>query len=127
MVAMAAASVTVGQYGFAIHNHQLTSSKGAGEVKTVLREHQFTSFHPYEGATIIQEIFIYCKKGGAMYEKYAALRDAKGVNDAQVARATGIATATFSAWKKGTYKPKLEKLMKIAAFFEVSIEDLLEE
>lgn len=31
----------------------------------------------------------------------------------------------FTSWKKGTYKPKLDKLQKIADYFGVSVEYLL--
>lgn len=57
-----------------------------------------------------------------MYEKYVELRDAKKVRDADVARVTGITPSTFSDWKRGKSVPKLEKLLKIAAFFDVSVE-----
>lgn len=60
-----------------------------------------------------------------MYERYAELRDAKGVTDSAVAAATGIGVSTFSDWKSGRSKPKVEKLQKIAEYFGVHIEDLL--
>lgn len=62
-----------------------------------------------------------------MYSKYASLRDKKGVNDAQVSRDTGIATATLSEWKKGSYQPKVDKLIILAKYFGVPIETLLED
>lgn len=61
-----------------------------------------------------------------MYSKYVKLRDAKGLSDYAVAAATGINASTFSDWKSGRSKPKIEKLMKLATFFEVPLEDLLE-
>lgn len=60
-----------------------------------------------------------------MYTKYVELRDAANVNDFAVSKATGIPSSTFSDWKKGKSKPKIEKLMKIAKFFGVSIEELI--
>lgn len=60
-----------------------------------------------------------------MYEKYAALRDAKGVTDYAVSTATGIGASTFSDWKAGRSKPKADKLLKIAEYFGVSIEELI--
>lgn len=60
-----------------------------------------------------------------MYAKYVKLRDAKGVSDANVSNATGIPRSTFTDWKSGRSNPKLEKLLKIAKFFEVSVEDLM--
>lgn len=62
-----------------------------------------------------------------MYKKYAELRDAKGVTDYQVAKETGIATATLSEWKKGTYTPKADKLAKLAQYFGVNVSEFLEE
>lgn len=60
-----------------------------------------------------------------MYTRYVELRDANGVNDFAVAKATGIPSSTFSDWKSGRSKPKLEKLMKIASYFGVSVEELI--
>ena len=57
-----------------------------------------------------------------MYEKYEELRDAKGVNDAKVSEATGIPRSTFTDWKQGRSKPKVEKLLKLAEYFGVSVE-----
>lgn len=56
-----------------------------------------------------------------MYAKYVALRDAKGMKDAEVAKATGIPKSTFSDWKAGRSNPKAEKLMKIADLFGVTL------
>lgn len=60
-----------------------------------------------------------------MYTRYVELRDAKGVNDATVAKETNIPQSTFTDWKSGRSKPKLEKLLKIAAYFEVSVAELI--
>jgi len=60
------------------------------------------------------------------YEKYANLRDAKGLNDYQVALKTGTLQPTFSNWKAGRSAPKTEKLYRIAQVLGVAIEDLLE-
>lgn len=60
-----------------------------------------------------------------MYERYAALRDAKGVTDYRVAADIGISRTTLHDWGKGTYEPKLDKLRKIAKYFGVSIEELI--
>lgn len=60
-----------------------------------------------------------------MYTKYAVIRDLKGMNDARVAQAAGIPRSTFTDWKNGRSKPKLEKLSKIANVLECSIEALI--
>ena len=59
-----------------------------------------------------------------MYEIYCKLRDAMGVKDADVAKATGITKSTFSDWKNGRSNPKDAKLSKIAEYFGVSAEYL---
>lgn len=56
-----------------------------------------------------------------MYERYLKLRDDKGVTDSKVATETGITQSTFTDWKSGRSKPKLEKLKKIAEYFGVDI------
>lgn len=62
-----------------------------------------------------------------MYENYVRLRDAKGVTDYEVARATGIAPSVISEWKRGKYNLKVDKLMKIASYFGVTLDDLVKE
>lgn len=60
-----------------------------------------------------------------MYEKYAALRDERGLTDYRVSADTGIPTSTFSNWKAGRYKPKVDKLLILAKYLGVPIEALL--
>ncbi len=62
-----------------------------------------------------------------MYAIYANLRDKKGVKDSEVSRATGIPYSTLSDWKSGRYTPKVDKLMKLADYFGVAIEELLKD
>ena len=64
--------------------------------------------------------------GVILYQKYADLRDGAGVTDYEVAKRTGVSTATLSNWKYGRYIPKIDKLKKIADYFGVSIEYFLE-
>lgn len=59
-----------------------------------------------------------------MYEIYCKLRDDRGLKDSDVSRATGITKSTFSDWKNGRSKPKDEKLLKIAEFFNVTLDYL---
>jgi len=59
------------------------------------------------------------------YENYAKLKEKNGVNDFAVSKATGIAPATMSDWKNGRTEPKIDKLQKIADYFNVSIEYLM--
>lgn len=62
-----------------------------------------------------------------MYTKYATLRDAKGISDYKVSQDTGVLVSTLSDWKAGRYSPKIDKIKKIADYFEVPIEYFLEE
>ncbi len=62
-----------------------------------------------------------------MYEKYAAMRNAKGVTDYEVSKQTGIPRSTFSEWKSGKSEPKLGKIVKLAQYFGTKIEDFLPE
>lgn len=59
------------------------------------------------------------------YEHYAKMRDARNMRDADVSKATDIPASTFTEWKKGKSAPKIEKIIKIAALFEVQIDDLV--
>lgn len=61
-----------------------------------------------------------------MYEKYVELRDGKGVTDYRVAIDTKIPKSTFTDWKNGRSKPKVDKLKILADYFGVSIEYFLE-
>ena len=60
-----------------------------------------------------------------MYEIFEQLLAANNISSYQVAKATNIATATLSDWKRGRSKPKPDKLQKIADYFEVPIDYLL--
>ena len=57
-----------------------------------------------------------------MYEVFEQLMKEKGVNATDVSRATGIARANFTDWKKGRATPKADKLQLIADYFGVPIE-----
>ena len=59
------------------------------------------------------------------YEKYETLRDEKGVTDYRVAADTGITKSTFTDWKSGRSKPKVDKLKILADYFGVPIEYFL--
>lgn len=62
-----------------------------------------------------------------MYTRYAEFRDSKGFTDYRVSEITGIARSTFSDWKAGRYKPKADKLLKIARALDVPVESLIDE
>ena len=60
-----------------------------------------------------------------MYETYEKLRNEKGLTDYRVSIETHIPRSTFSEWKSGRSKPKVEKLVKLATFFDVPIETFI--
>ncbi len=60
-----------------------------------------------------------------MYAKYVELRDAKGYKDSDVAKGIGVAQTMFSEWKNGKSIPKVDKLIKIADFFGVTLDELV--
>ena len=60
------------------------------------------------------------------YEKFAKILKIKGVTPYRVAKETGISTATLTAWKNGSYTPKVEKLSLIASFLRVDLSDIAE-
>ena len=60
-----------------------------------------------------------------MYEIFEQLLLKFGATAYQVAKATGISTATLTNWKEGRYTPKQDKLQKIADYFGVTVEYLM--
>ena len=61
-----------------------------------------------------------------MYEKFADLLEKTNKTAYQVAKDTGVSTATLSCWKKGEYTPKVDKLKVLADYFGVDINYFLE-
>ena len=68
------------------------------------------------------------------YENYERIRDSKGMTDAQVANASGVAPATLSEWKKTLYSdnpndkgytPKIDKLLAISKALESDLTDII--
>lgn len=62
-----------------------------------------------------------------LYKKYLELKEKTGVTDYEVAKKTGVSTSTLTNWKYGRYTPKTDKLKKLADYFGVPLETLLEE
>lgn len=62
-----------------------------------------------------------------MYENYCRLRDALGLTDYKVSKDTGIPASTFSDWKSGKSSPKLPKLLLLARYFGVPLDDLVKD
>lgn len=62
-----------------------------------------------------------------MYENFKKILEKKGVTAYRVAKETGLSSVVFTDWKKGKSNPKIDKLQKIAKYFNVPIEYFLEE
>ena len=60
-----------------------------------------------------------------MFRRFEELMNEKHLNMRKVSQATGIPYSTFTDWKVGRYTPKIDKLKKIADFFEVSVDYLI--
>lgn len=62
-----------------------------------------------------------------MYKNFNRILKKKKLTAYAVAKATGLSPTVFSDWKSGKSKPKVDKLMKIADFLGVTIEELIKE
>lgn len=62
-----------------------------------------------------------------MYKKFEQLIQEHGVTAYQVAKDLGFTPVLFSDWKSGKSKPKIDKLMKIANYFNIPVTELIEE
>ena len=60
-----------------------------------------------------------------MYEIFEQLMKKHGVKASTICKETGISSSTITDWKKGRYTPKQDKLQKIADYFGVSLEYLM--
>ena len=60
-----------------------------------------------------------------MYERFADLLQKHNVTAYKVAKETGITQATLSRWKTGVTAPSRETLQLLAAYFDVSVDYLL--
>lgn len=56
------------------------------------------------------------------YLKFEKLLNERGLTAYQVSKDTGIATSTLTEWRKGSYRPKLEKMAILANYFGVPLE-----
>ena len=61
-----------------------------------------------------------------LYKKYEELLLKTGKTSYQVSKDTGIGENTLSYWKSGRSKPKLDKLLILANYFDVPIEYFIE-
>lgn len=59
------------------------------------------------------------------YDKFTKLCTAKGVTAAEFSKDTGVAQSTISMWRKDGAVPSSENLVKVANYFDVSVNYLL--
>lgn len=60
-------------------------------------------------------------KGVNMWDKFKKLCDEKGVKPNNVAKEVGIASGTITNWKNGKSTPHIDKLRKVADYFNVPL------
>lgn len=67
-------------------------------------------------------------KKGDKYKvkRIRALRERRGISQSRAAKQMGIVRTTYSNYEAGNREPDLETIKKIAEFFEVSVDYLLE-
>ncbi len=59
------------------------------------------------------------------YDRFEALCKAKGVSCKKAVIDSGLSNSLATKWKKTGATPSVETLMKIAAYFGITVEDLL--
>ena len=59
------------------------------------------------------------------YSAFEQLLQIHGTTVYRVSKATGIAPSTFTDWKNGRSVPKADKLLRIAAHFHLSLDEML--
>ena len=62
-----------------------------------------------------------------MYEKFEKLLEKQNISAYRVAKETGLYPTLFSEWKHGKSIPKIDKIKKVADYFDVDINYFLEE
>jgi len=53
------------------------------------------------------------------------LRQTRGLNQEDVAKALGISSPTYSSWERGRTEPSIDGLLSLARYFDVSVDRLL--
>lgn len=61
-----------------------------------------------------------------MYEKFAELLEKTNKTAYQVSKDTGIGENVLSYWKSGRSKPKVDKLLILAKYFDVPLETFVD-
>ncbi len=66
-------------------------------------------------------------KNNVFGKRLKECRIEKGLSQQKLGETLGFCNQTISFWENGSREPDLDTLLKIAKFFEISIEELLEE
>ena len=66
-------------------------------------------------------------KNNIFGKRLKELRIEKGLSQQKLGELLGFCNQTISFWENGCREPDLDTLVQIAQYFEVSIEELLEE
>lgn len=76
-------------------------------------------------ATVLQSNLHFMKGAQIMYQIFARLMEDKGITPYRVSKETGVSQSVLSDWKRGRCVPKIDKLQKIADYFNVTIDYLM--
>lgn len=76
-------------------------------------------------ATILLCRVIFMKNAQKTYEIFAKLLEERGVTPYRIYKETGVPQSSLSEWKRGNSMPKIDKMIKIADYFGVSVDYLL--
>lgn len=57
--------------------------------------------------------------------KLFSLRKNRNLSQAELAEAIGVDQTAVHLWESGKTKPRIENLMKLASYFNVSVDELL--
>lgn len=63
---------------------------------------------------------------GPIHGRIAKLREQNELTQDDLAKEIGVDKTAVSHWENGVSRPSLDKLLKLAAFFDVSIDELTE-
>ncbi|MBO7310488.1 MAG: helix-turn-helix transcriptional regulator, partial [Clostridia bacterium] len=61
------------------------------------------------------------------YERFCSFINERGMSVYRVAKETGIPASTFTDWKNGRSVPKADKMKRIAEYFGVTLDALLDD
>ena len=60
-----------------------------------------------------------------VWKRLKKLRERKGLLQKELAKRLGVPATTLNSWETGKAEPRTDRLIKLADFFEVSVDYLL--